>query len=361
VIATPWDYRAQERGRYDTVNQSKGRIVTNILAVNSSSSGEASVSKSLVNDIVQHLLKLDPKASVRYRDVGDAQVPHLTSATVAGIRAVANTDAELGAQSLSDELISEVRAADLLVVGAPMYNFSIPSTLRAWFDHLLRPRVTFEYSGSGPKGLLTGKRAFIVEARGGLYSKGPAKPIDFQEPYLRQLLGFVGITDITFIHAEKLGFGTAARDLALATARARIAEVVNLQPAAADNADADASIDYDLIMQANLSRVFSERDPSRRLEAIRELFDEDAQLHEPQGSVQGHEAISQAVSDLLAHLPSNFSFTPVRPAVGQHNVGRLQWRSGPPNGPVAVTGTDVAHFEGGLIRALYVFLDQPGA
>ena len=134
---------------------------------------------------------------------------------------------------------------------------------------------------------------------------------------------------------------------------------LTLQPSAATSAN--APIDYDAMMQANLTRVFSERDPSRRLQAIRELYDEDAQLHEPQGSAQGHEAISQAVTDLLAHLPSNFTFTPVRPAAGQNGVGRLQWRSGPPNGPAAVTGTDVAHFQDGLIRLLYVFLDQPGA
>ncbi|WP_447765528.1 nuclear transport factor 2 family protein [Sphingopyxis panaciterrae] len=129
-----------------------------------------------------------------------------------------------------------------------------------------------------------------------------------------------------------------------------------LKPAATTSSE--ALVDYDAMLQANLVRVFGERDPSRRLEAIRDLYVEDAELHEPHGSVQGHEAISQAATDLLAHLPPNFTFTPIRNAVGHHNVGRLQWLSGPPDGPVAVTGTDVAQFEGGLIRALYVFLDQ---
>lgn len=123
-------------------------------------------------------------------------------------------------------------------------------------------------------------------------------------------------------------------------------------------ARAEAPIDYDAMMQGNLIRVFGERDPSRRMHAVRELYKEDAQLHEPQGSVQGHEAISQAVTALLAHLPSNFTFTPVRPALGQNGTGRLQWRLGLPNGPAVMTGTDVARFEGGLIQALYVFLDQ---
>lgn len=141
---------------------------------------------------------------------------------------------------------------------------------------------------------------------------------------------------------------------------ARETSVSNTPPAIkpAATPSAEAPVDYDAMLQANLVRVFGEPDPSRRLEAIRSLYAEDAELHEPQGSVQGHEAISQAVTDLLAHLPSNFIFTQVRPAVGHHDVGRLQWRSGPPDGPAAVTGTDVAHFEGGLIRALYVFLDQ---
>ncbi len=115
---------------------------------------------------------------------------------------------------------------------------------------------------------------------------------------------------------------------------------------------------YGTIMHANLERVFGERDASRRIEAIRELYIEDAELHEPQRSARGHDAISQAVTDLLAHLPPVFTFTAIRPALGHNGLGRLQWRAGPPKGPAAVTGTDVAHFERGLIRSLHVFLDQ---
>jgi branched-chain amino acid transport system substrate-binding protein len=123
---------------------------------------------------------------------------------------------------------------------------------------------------------------------------------------------------------------------------------------------ADAvSRDPGALMQANLTRVFGEHDPARRIEAIRELYHEDAMLHEPQNSVQGHEAISQAVTELLAHLPAGFVFSAIRPALGHHAVGRLQWRAGPAGGPAAVTGTDVAHIDGGLIRSLHVFLDQP--
>lgn len=120
-------------------------------------------------------------------------------------------------------------------------------------------------------------------------------------------------------------------------------------------------VDYDAIMLANLGEVFGERNPAARLVAIRRLYAEDAVLYEPDRPVQGHDAIDDAVSALLATLPPEFSFTAVRPAIGHHGVGRLPWRAGPPDGLVAVTGLDVAHIEDGLIKALYVFLDPPEA
>lgn len=119
--------------------------------------------------------------------------------------------------------------------------------------------------------------------------------------------------------------------------------------------------DYDRLMQANLTRVFNERDAGRRILAIRELYAEDAALYEPDTSAKGHAAISEAVTTLLAHLPSNFVFSSAGPAIGHHNIGRLKWRSGPPDGPVAVTGMDVAHFEQGRIHSIYVFLEPTGA
>lgn len=118
-------------------------------------------------------------------------------------------------------------------------------------------------------------------------------------------------------------------------------------------------MDFETLMQANLDLVFGERDPKRRMSAIRKIYDENAVLHEPERSARGHDAISQAVAELLEHLPQDFVFTAIRSASGHNGVGRLQWQAGPPGGPVAVTGTDVAHVEGGLIRTLHVFLDQP--
>jgi hypothetical protein len=122
------------------------------------------------------------------------------------------------------------------------------------------------------------------------------------------------------------------------------------------------SIDYDGLMQANLARVFGERDATRRLQAIVELYADDAVLYEPPDSAAtGHAAINQAVQALLSSLPPNFAFTAMGPAVGHHGLGRLRWQSGPPNGPAAVTGMDVARIEGGRIQTLHVFLDPPGA
>ena len=126
-------------------------------------------------------------------------------------------------------------------------------------------------------------------------------------------------------------------------------------------AKSQTPIDYNSLMQANLKRVFGERDSSRRIKAIAELYADDATLYEPDAEAKGHAAINRAVESLLSHLPPNFAFTSIGPAVGHHGIGRLRWQSGPPNGPAAVTGMDVAHFEKGRIHSLYVFLDPTGA
>lgn len=202
----------------------------NILALTSSLAGPASISDSLVADAIRQLAKLHPGALVVQRDLARQPIPHLMPETFAGVRAEAGTPAEQVARALSDQLIAEVQAADVIVIGAPMYNFSIPTTLRAWFDHVLRPRVTFTYTAEGPKGLIDDKPVIVIEARGGLYSEGPAVAVDFQEPYLRQLLGFMGLTDVRFVRAEKIGFGDEARAAAVAAAIAAIGDAV--RPAA---------------------------------------------------------------------------------------------------------------------------------
>ena len=115
--------------------------------------------------------------------------------------------------------------------------------------------------------------------------------------------------------------------------------------------------DYDQLMQANLARVFGEANADKRMKAIRELYTEDAVLNEPDASAEGHAAINEAVTSLLASLPPGFVFRAIGPAIGHHNIGRLKWQSGPPDGPPVVTGMDIAHFEGNLIRSLHVLLE----
>jgi FMN-dependent NADH-azoreductase len=193
-----------------------------LLVINSSVSGANSASRLLVEHAAEEFQKINPGARIIRRDVGEAPIPHLTTETLAGVRGVPQTESEQRTRRLSDELIAELRAADTIIIGAPMYNFGVPTGLRAWFDHVLRAGETFAYSDAGPKGLLAQKRALIIESRGGFYSEGATKAIDFQEPYLRQLLGFIGIADVTFIHAEKIGFGAQARDAAIATAKMKL-------------------------------------------------------------------------------------------------------------------------------------------
>jgi FMN-dependent NADH-azoreductase len=186
--------------------------MSNILVLNSSLGGEASVSRLLVEEAVAQLIRRILGARVIRRDLAGDTIPHLTPQSVAGVRGEPTTPAEAKSRALSDELIAELKAADTIVIGAPMYNFSIPTTLRAWFDHVLRAGATFSYSEAGAKGLVTGKQVIVVESRGGLYSEGPAQALDFQEAYLRQLLGFMGLTDV--------------RDEAIRSARAELARIV---------------------------------------------------------------------------------------------------------------------------------------
>jgi FMN-dependent NADH-azoreductase len=204
-----------------------------LLVINSSAAREGSVSRTLVEDAVAHLTETNPFAEVVRRDLGENPVPHLTTHTLNGVRGTPQTHAEHRARELSDQLIAELRDADTIVIGAPMYNFGVTTGLRSWFDYVLRAGETFSYSAAGLKGLLEGKRVIVVESRGGLYSEGPASAVDFQEPYLRHLLGFIGLTDVTFVRAEKIGYGPEARTASLKQAKLDIAALVEQLPEAA--------------------------------------------------------------------------------------------------------------------------------
>lgn len=198
-----------------------------VLAITSSALGDASASNKLVNDTIEQLKSRNADLQLTVRDLGAGQVPHLDLDGATAIRGGEPANAaQAAAQKLSDELIAEVKAADVLVIGAPMYNFGIPSTLKSWFDYVLRAGVSFRYTEAGPEGLMTGKRAIVVATRGGLYSEGPAKPMDSQEPHLRTMLNFIGITDITFVYAEKLAFGPEAREASIGEAERKLEELV---------------------------------------------------------------------------------------------------------------------------------------
>jgi FMN-dependent NADH-azoreductase len=201
--------------------------MSNVLVLNSSALGGASVSNQLVQDTLAELRARDPGLIVTVRDLGANPIPHLNSDSATALRgAAAANEAQATAQELSDTLIAELKAADTIVIGAPMYNFGIPSTLKAWFDYVLRAGITFRYTEAGPVGLLEGKRAIIIESRGGYYSEGATKLLDSQEPHLRTLLGFIGIKDAAFIRVEKLAFGPEARQQALNGARAQLGQVL---------------------------------------------------------------------------------------------------------------------------------------
>ena len=203
--------------------------MNNILILDSAATGESSVSRRLTRAAAEALVARDPDAHIILRDVGSNPIPHLTAETVPAIRAgIVETEAAREALELSDALIAELKAADLIVIGAPMYNFGMPSTLKAWFDHVLRARVTFRYTGDGPEGLLTGRRAVVVETRAGVYSDGPAAAMDSQEPHIRTLLGFMGIDDVTFVRAEKLAFGPEAAEAAIGDALGQLEQELAL-------------------------------------------------------------------------------------------------------------------------------------
>ena|SRR5688500_14977849 len=183
-----------------------------LLHLDSSALGDQSVTRELGAAIVAHWRRHFPAAAVEYRDLDADPVPHLTAGSLA------RTDPALAAHD--DRLLQQFLDADVIVVGAPMYNFGIPSTLKAWIDRIAIKGKTFRYTEEGPEGLTAGKRVIVASGRGGAY--GDSSPADFQEAYLRQLFGFLGIVDIEFVRAEGVGLSPQHREQALATAKASL-------------------------------------------------------------------------------------------------------------------------------------------
>lgn len=190
-----------------------------LLHVDSSILGQHSASRELSSAIAARWQAAIPDLQVTYRDLDSAPLPHVSGRSMAGADAAETADAALALQEFLD--------ADVVVIGAPMYNFGIPSTLKAWIDRLAVAGKTFHYTANGPEGLAAGKKVILASTRGGFHQRSGA---DFQEPYLRFLFGFFGITDVEIVRAEGLAVspeqrteGMAAAHLAIATPLAKAA------------------------------------------------------------------------------------------------------------------------------------------
>ena len=203
----------------------------NILHIDSSFNHAHSVSRLLSREIVDRLMQSGRYDEVVYRDVVDDEISHLTAPIAAGFRPVAESDisADVAVEHrLSETLVAEFLASDLIVIGAPMYNFSIPSQLKAWLDRLAQPGKTFSYTAQGPVGLAGDKRVVIASSRGGFYHDTPLEEMDFQERYLNAFFGFLGITNVAFVRAEGISKGDAVKEREIQRAIASVADVINL-------------------------------------------------------------------------------------------------------------------------------------
>ena len=195
-----------------------------LLQIKTSIFGDAGQSSRLADAFVENRRAAEPGSRVIVRDLARDPVPHLTGARFGAFVAApeARTTTQQAVVAQSDALIDELKAADTIVLGLPMYNFGVPSTLKAYFDHVARAGVTFRYSDRGSVGLLTGKKAYVFATRGGLYA-GTSR--DLQTAYVRDFLAFLGVTDVEFIYAEGLAIGDASRQASLARAASEIERI----------------------------------------------------------------------------------------------------------------------------------------
>jgi FMN-dependent NADH-azoreductase len=198
-----------------------------ILYINSSPRGNESYSNRVAAGVIADLRKHNSNAGVIVRNLGQDPLAHIDDDFVAATRGAdgPRTARQRTILAQSDELIDELLEADLVVIAAPMINFSVSSTLKTWFDYIARAGRTFRYSEAGPQGLVTGKRVIIVSASGGIYS-GDKAAFDFQVPWLRSMLAFLGMTNVEVIRVEGTALGAQAADAALARASAKAHAVV---------------------------------------------------------------------------------------------------------------------------------------
>ncbi len=184
-----------------------------------SSARRSSVTRKLTQRFVETWKEQHPSGQVIDRDLSTTTLPLINDEWIEAAHSDPShwTAAHKQALSPSDALVAELSAADIVVIGAPMYNFSIPFPLKVWIDHIVRSGKTFSFGPEGPKGLLADKKVVVITSRAGAYGPGtPAQKADFQEPYLRFILGFIGLTDVSFIHAERQGYEAGNASLAAA-------------------------------------------------------------------------------------------------------------------------------------------------
>lgn len=203
----------------------------NLLHIDSSITRTFSITRQLSREVVNQLTETGAFKQVTYRDLVKDEIGHLTGDIAAGFRPVpgspsVSTEQAAGYQ-VSDTLIKEFLESDVIVIGAPMYNFSVSSQLKAWIDRIAQPGKTFSYTATGPVGLAGGKKVIIVSARGGFYHNTPLEKMDFQELYLRQFMAFVGIERVEFIRAEGASKSEEVKQQGIARAIASIPQVIN--------------------------------------------------------------------------------------------------------------------------------------
>jgi FMN-dependent NADH-azoreductase len=188
--------------------------VKQILIVEASPRGTESASRQLTHELKERLKTRYPEARFVERDLAKDPLPHLDYRTVEAIFTRDQGEAESlkGALHLSDQVTAELLSSDLLVIASPLWNFGLPSSLKAWVDHIVRPGQTFRYTAEGAEGLALGKRAILVLASGGVFTQGPWKAWDTEEPYLRLILSFIGITDVETVRAEGMNIPALAPD-----------------------------------------------------------------------------------------------------------------------------------------------------
>lgn len=193
----------------------------NILQIHSSARGAQSHSSRLAAQLVAHLRAAHTGATLSLRDLARTRQPELDEVALQALftPAEARTPEQAARVAIDDALIAEIQAADVVVLAVPMYNFGVPAALKHWIDAISRARVTFRYTENGPEGLLTGKKVYVVTTRGGKYRDTPA---DSQVPYLKTVLGFLGMTDVQVIYVEGLAYGPDAEQAALSQAQAEI-------------------------------------------------------------------------------------------------------------------------------------------